>query len=186
MNLNDKKAIQVKLLGQALVVEKIEDARLLYSMGFYGKPIGVDKPKDASFDSPLILNPLEGLYLAEKGVIKVVDSNGLEIPLDKLKRLLLRSPRLKLLYSTYKSLRDSGFVVKPGLKFGSDFAVYRHGPGIDHAPYIVTVAERDKKMDPIEIVRAGRLSHSVRKTFILAVEEPNSGVRYIMFKWLRI
>ena len=37
-------------------------------------------------------------------------------------------------YLVYRMLRDSGFVVAPGIKFGSDFAVYQHGPGLDHAP----------------------------------------------------
>ena len=36
-------------------------------------------------------------------------------------------------------MRDSGLIVTPGIKFGCDFAVYKYGPGVEHAPYMVTV-----------------------------------------------
>jgi tRNA-intron endonuclease len=106
--------------------------------------------------------------------------------LEELKKNLLKSERMKLLYTVYKNLRDSGLIVRPGMKFGADFAIYRYGPGIDHAPFIVTVAKRGVKIDPIEIVRAGRLSHSVRKTFILALEESPGRIYYLMFKWFKL
>ena len=44
-------------------------------------------------------------------------------------------------YLVFKKLRDVGYVVSPGIKFGCDFAVYEHGPGIDHAPYLVQVVD---------------------------------------------
>ncbi|MFB0543798.1 MAG: hypothetical protein ACETVR_03355, partial [Candidatus Bathyarchaeia archaeon] len=62
--------------------EAIEDHRLivwipkegsrLYASGFYGKPLGISKPKEPDFDVPLILDLIEGVYLLEKGRIRVV------------------------------------------------------------------------------------------------------------------
>jgi len=68
----------------------------------------------------------------------------------------------------YKHLREKGYVIRPGLKFGVDFAVYLKGPGLEHSPYMVQIIERDGKLDPIELVRAGRLATTVRKNFVIA------------------
>ncbi len=180
------KRFEAVILGDNIIVPDIEASRKLYSMGYYGKPLGIDKPKSADFDSPLLLNPLEAVYLSEKGLITIKDKSGRVVALDELKGRVLKNERMRSLYAVYKDLRDSGLIVKPGMKFGADFAVYRYGPGIDHAPYIVSVMRPGEKIDPIEIVRAGRLSHSVRKTFILAVEEAPGRVIYITFKWFKL
>jgi tRNA-intron endonuclease len=93
---------------------------------------------------------------------------------------------LRLLYTVYRDLRDRGFIVRSGLKYGSDFTVYRLGPGLEHAPYILHVYRGFERLDPTEIVRAGRLSHSVRKTFILAFPSRDGRVTYLMFNWLKL
>ena len=50
-----------------------ESASEIFSLGFYGKPIGMPKPKSADFDKPLMLDLMEATYLAEKGHITVYD-----------------------------------------------------------------------------------------------------------------
>jgi len=37
----------------------------------------------------------------------------------------------------YKDLRDKGFIIKPGLKYGADFSVYEKGsrPGDEHSKW---------------------------------------------------
>ena len=84
----------------------------------------------------------------------------------------------------YYALRKKGYVVTTGIKFGCDFAVYEHGPGIDHAPYMVQVKKRAEQITATELVRAGRLATTVRKRFIIAV--PTGGptrIDYMMFRW---
>ena len=174
------------LLDKNLIIKDVENSRRLYMQGFFGKPIAIDKPKNSNFDSPLIVNALEGVYLAEKEVLEIRNFKGEMMTFSEIKNSLLKSDRMKTLYSVYKDLRESGFVVRPGMKFGADFAVYRYGPGIDHAPFVVTVTRKGIKIDPIEIVRAGRLSHSVKKTFILAVERVPGKIYYLMFKWFKL
>ena len=78
----------------------------------------------------------------------------------------------------------SEYIVTSGMKFGSDFAVYKHGPGLDHAPFIVSVSKADTMIDSTEIVRAGRLATTVKKRFIIAVPNLKTGiVNYLLFKW---
>jgi len=71
------------------------------------------------------------------------------------------------------------------LKYGADFTVYREGPGIEHAPYVLHVYEINHALEPTDIIRAGRLSHSVKKTFIIATVEPDGSPKYLMLKWWR-
>jgi tRNA-intron endonuclease len=89
-------------------------------------------------------------------------------------------------YAVYRDLRESDLIVTPGIKFGCDFAVYKHGPGVEHAPYMVSVKKAKSDMTATEIVKAGRLATTVRKRFIIAV--PNSEkakIRYLIFKWFK-
>ncbi len=170
------------------MVFDVDEARRLYSQGFYGKPLGVPKVRGGDFNAPLELDLIEAVYLAERGELEVYDEHGQLLSTSELReRARSRIPRFESLYRVYSELRDAGYVVRSGLKFGSDFAVYIHGPGIDHAPFLVTVVEYEETIDPLEVVRAGRLSHSVRKHFVIAAVNRRSGrVSYLAFSWLRV
>jgi tRNA-intron endonuclease len=174
--------VEVEALADGrLVVWFIDDGRRLFNTDFYGKPLGNPKPKE-DFNEPLILDLIEGVYLLEKKKIKVV-SGGHKLTLPGLKKLgKEKLGRFDALYAVYRDLREKGFVVTPGIKYGCDFAVYEQGPGIDHAPYIIQVMRRDDPMSATDIVKAGRLASTVRKTFITALPG-EEGVEYLEFKW---
>ncbi len=178
--------VEARLLGNRVIVWNPEDSLYLYKHGFYGKPVGIPKPKtDEDLKTQLELSLLEALYLAEKRLLKIRDLNGKIVSKKKLLEIARNShKRFDDLYLVYRDLREKGYVVRPGLKFGGDFAVYLMGPGIDHAPFIIHVIPQDEKIDPVEIVRAGRLTHTVRKKFVIATIDPQSKeVRYYMFMW---
>jgi tRNA-intron endonuclease len=170
-----------------VIIWDVEDARYIWSLGFFGKPIGVAKPKSPDFNSPLLLDLLEAVYLYEGGRICVMDKGGEPIPLELLIKRCRRSyNRFDEKYLVYKDLRDKGLVILSGLKFGVDFAVYRKGPGLEHAPYLVDVVGYGHVLSGDDLIRAGRLATTVRKRFILAV--PNlveKKVKYILFTWWR-
>jgi len=179
-----------RLSGYAVVVDDVESARRLYKGGFFGKFIGYDKVKLDEVDTvnaPLILSLYEALYLVESGALNVVDENGRRLDAEELRSIGRSKIRyFDEIYSIYKYFRDRGYVVKSGLKFGALFSVYEHGPGIDHAPMIVVFVEPSRGMSPIDITRGGRLSHSVRKTFVLAtVDDATKEVVFVAFEWIR-
>ncbi|MGQ9759906.1 MAG: tRNA-intron lyase [Candidatus Methanomethylicaceae archaeon] len=181
----DRKEIEAMLHGSRVLVWSKEDGAKLYKSGFYGKPVNISKPKDASeIVNYLELSLLEANYLVEKGIIKV-KSGKRTLTKESLFKLSKKHYRLfEELYAVYKDLRDKGYVVRPALKFGADLAVYQYGPGIDHAPYIIHVLPNSAEIDTLEIVRAGRLSHTVRKKFVLAtLDETQKKVVYYMFDW---
>jgi tRNA-intron endonuclease len=182
------KKIRVELIENFLIVWNPVDGSQLYKTGFYGKPLGISKPKIPEFKVPLILDLMEGVYLSEKGTIVVYEgSEKLKVGLKKLRQ------KAKQLYDefdekyyVYQDLRESGLIVTPGIKFGCDFAVYKYGPGVEHAPYMVSVKDVRSEISATEIVKAGRLATTVRKRFIVAVSDLGSErMRYLIFKWFK-
>jgi tRNA-intron endonuclease len=183
-----KSKINVELIENFLVVWDHKEGSELYKKGFYGKPLGIAKPKIPEFDVPLVLDLMEGLYLYEEGVISVYEGNdGKKVSLKKLRQMTKQLyDEFEEKYSVYRNLRDGGLVVTPGIKFGCDFAVYRQGPGVEHAPYMVSVKMADSHLTATEIVKAGRLATTVRKRFIIAVPNPKKDkVQYMIFKWFK-
>lgn len=182
------KKTAVELIENFLVVWNPKEGSALYKKGFYGKPLGIAKPKTSEFDVPLILDLMEGLYLTEKGLVTVCE--GPEKKKVGVKKLLQMAKQLyeefNEKYSVYKDLRESGLIVTPGIKFGCDFAVYKHGPGVEHAPYMVSVKKARSHLTATEVVKAGRLATTVRKRFIIAVpDSEKKKIRYLIFKWFK-
>jgi len=182
------KMIEAEFIENFLIIWNPEYGSELYKIGFYGKPIGISKPKSSDFDVPLILDLMEGLYLVEKRIIKVFE--GPDRNKVTFGNLRGRAKRLyedfDHKYAVYKDLRDKGLVVTPGVKFGCDFAVYKHGPGIDHAPFMVSVKSRKDEITATEIVKAGRLATTVRKRFIIAIPDLKAEeIEYLIFKWFK-
>ncbi|MGB9756617.1 MAG: tRNA-intron lyase [Candidatus Bathyarchaeales archaeon] len=182
------KKIDVEFIENFLIVWNPKEGSELYKKGFYGKPLGIPKPKIPEFEVPLILDLMEGLYLAEKGIINIYE--GPEKKKVGLKKLRQKARQLydefDEKYAVYRHLRDNGLIVTPGIKFGCDFAVYKHGPGIEHAPYMVSVKSASSEITATEIVKAGRLATTVRKRFIIAVPDvEREKIRYLIFKWFK-
>ncbi len=181
--------IQAEFIENFLVVWDAAKGSELYRQGYYGKPIGIPKPKIMEFTVPLILDLMEGLYLAEKEILTVREGikNKTKVNLKKLRQRARKLyEEFDLKYSVYRDLRDHGLIVTPGIKFGCDFAVYRRGPGVEHAPYMVSVKKATDKVTATEIVKAGRLATTVRKRFIVAVPDLGTEkIRYLIFKWFK-
>ena len=195
-----------ELIENRIIVWDIGDSRRLFGQGYYGKPIGMPKPKIEEIDVPLVLDLIEGLYLLESGEMEITRRGGggpggtaggsarpggrrrgeAEVTADDLREICGREYHdADRKYLVYKSFRDRGYVVNPGIKFGCDFAVYEKGPGIDHAPYLVQVYSRSQPITSTGIVLAGRLATTVRKQFILAVPRPGGSVDFLALDWWR-
>jgi tRNA-intron endonuclease len=179
---------KVELIENFLVVWNPQEGSQLYKTGFYGKPLGIPKPKIPEFKVPLLLDLMEGLYLVEQGKIAIYE--GAEKRKVGLKKLRHKAQQLYSQfdekYAVYQDLRDSGLIVTPGIKFGCDFAVYKYGPGVEHAPYMVSVKKAGSEISATEIVKTGRLATTVRKRFIIAVPDLEAETtKYLIFKWFK-
>jgi len=175
--------LKSELIDNRIVVWDIKDSQKLFTNGYYGKPIGIPKPKLNEINVPLILDLMEGYYLLQKSIIsiykvkkKITETEMLEICRNEYHNFDKK-------FLVYKNFRDKGYIINPGIKFGCDFAVYQKGPGIDHAPYLVQVYNTTDSISSTGVVLAGRLATTVRKQFILAIPHGKDDVNYLALDW---
>ena len=177
-----------ELVENRIVIWDIEQSRKLFTSGFFGKPLGIPKPKGDEFTAPLILDLIEGYYLMKERKLKIQScEDKSDVNLNRIQEICVKEyVDFDHKYTVYQHLRKSGLIVSPGIKFGCDFAVYIKGPGIDHAPYLVQVMKSADKITATGVVLAGRLATTVKKKFIIAVVEKETlKIDFISFDWWR-
>ncbi|MCY3410960.1 MAG: tRNA-intron lyase [Candidatus Heimdallarchaeota archaeon] len=172
--------IVVDIISNSLTIWNYQQANQIYEMGYFGKPLGVRKATPGQeINRPLSLSLFDGLYLLEMGVVQIRKGRLLSKE-EYIQYADEHFEDFKDKYVIYKEFRDKGYVVRPGMKFGTDFIIYEKGPGIDHSKYAVLVEKDDSQLSAINIVRAGRLAHSVKKTFLIATKMGDAH-RYFSF-----
>ncbi len=143
------------VFGDRVVTENTE----IFTRYFYGS-------EKAGF---VALSLIESAYLIEKGVLELQNMGADEFlkMAEKIEEGFARK------YEVYKDLKERGFVVKTGFKFGSDFRVYTKVESVadlPHSEYLVAIVD-DKELKLSEVARAVRLAQSVRKKMIFAFED---------------
>ncbi|KAM5236106.1 tRNA-splicing endonuclease subunit Sen34 isoform 2-T2 [Ctenodactylus gundi] len=92
-------------------------------------------------------------------------------------------PAHELRYSIYRDLWERGFFLSAAGKFGGDFLVYPGDPLRFHAHYIAQCWAPDDPIPLQDLVSAGRLGTSVRKTLLLCSPQPDGKVVYTSLQW---
>ena len=77
----------------------------------------------------------------------------------------------------YGEMTAMGLKVNSGFKFGADYRVYSENE--EHAPWIVIVCNNEMKW--LEVARANRVSHAVKKKLVFWVNDA-----WITVKWIRL
>jgi tRNA-intron endonuclease len=187
MSLEPEAITVAELVDDRGIVWQPEGGMRLYADGYFGQPVGIRKPKSAEFDKPLELSLVECAYLVGSRKLIVHDSaDNHYLTVDELITIGEKwESGFRDRFRVYSHLRERGYIVRPGLKFGTDFAVYEKGPGKDHAPFLVHVIPQKDGVVPLDIVRAGRLATSVKKKFIIATVKDDGEIVYYSFVWHR-
>jgi tRNA-intron endonuclease len=72
------------LVKKRILIWDKEESRALFGNGYYGKPLGISKPKGILFESPLILDLIEGCYLLRNGRLTVRNASGRPVSMKKI------------------------------------------------------------------------------------------------------
>lgn len=129
----------------------------------------------------LVLDLFEAAYLLGKKKLEIVDSKTKKISLEKLEQHAQKRDKcFHEKFVVFKELRDRGFVVKTGLKFGFDFRVYPPGkrPGQAHTQWVVNVATQNERFTMPQISRMIRLSGNLNTILLNAVVDSEDDVSY--------
>jgi tRNA-intron endonuclease len=133
-------------------------------------------------EEQLLLSPEEALYLKEKKAeLEIEDKKGKKLGYKELMKHFNKLDKdFPRKYLVYRDLRDRGFCVKTGFKFGSHFRVYSRGekPGSGHAIWLVHCLPEEYVCDLSDISRAVRLAQNVRKKMIYAVLDKEGDITY--------
>ncbi|XP_067029303.1 tRNA-splicing endonuclease subunit Sen34-like [Acropora muricata] len=90
----------------------------------------------------------------------------------------------KLHYRVFLDLWEKGYYLTSAVNFGGDFLAYPGDPMKYHSFYIVIIIPWGRKIRPFDIISAGRLGASVKKTALLcSVEEDTNTIVYVSVKW---
>ena len=165
-----RKAAALLIKGHVLVrdPEMIED---LDKRG-YGE-------KDAD---QLLLSPEEAMYLNEKRAeFPIEDYTGKKLTYRQLMGRFTRTDKeFSRKYLVFRDLRNRGYCVKTGFKFGSDYRLYARGdrPGRGHAMWLVHCVPENTTFGFSNLSRSVRLAQNVRKKMIYAVLDKEGDITY--------
>ena len=132
----------------------------------------------------LVLSLYEAAYLLERGKIEVF-RNGKALSVEEFFREAEREePEFYVRYAVFKDIRDRGFVIKTGFKFGTHFRVYPRGkkPGEAHTEFTVQVMPEEKRLEITDISRMVRLARAIRTKLVLAVVDSENEIVYYEIK----
>jgi len=93
-------------------------------------------------------------------------------------------------FIVYSDLRERGFIVKTGFKFGCDFRVYARGVKIkkgrkaphEHTKWVVHAIPEEYNCSFPELSRAVRLAQNIRTEMIWAIVDSENDVTYYSIK----
>ncbi|MCA9487093.1 tRNA-intron lyase [Candidatus Woesearchaeota archaeon] len=166
-----ERLIEVLLKKGIFLVSRGEDAQFLESKG-YGQR-----------SSLFTLSFQEALYLLEKKWIFVVKGKK---ELD-FQTLLGKQKASFFSYLVYKDLRQRGYSVQSGLKFGADFRLYDKGHrDEEHALWLVLVLREDEQLKMKDFVAKNRIATTVRKRLLFALVSEDHSLSYFECNWRRM
>ena len=158
------------LLGNKVIVDNSTLKGQLVQRGF-----GESKGRT------LVLDIYEAVFLSIKGKIDAADSKGKE---KSAKDLLVLGMKMdKEFYSkllVYSDIREKGFSIKTGLKFGFDFRVYPKGKrmGQAHSKFVIKVVDESEKLSMPELSGMSRLSGNLHTKAVLAIVDSENYISY--------
>jgi len=161
--------------GDTVTVQADNMALRLNQKSYYGNLEG----------DQLKLSLVEAAYLQWKGKLSIWDGEK-RISFNELLSILDRRG-LYQKFIVYRDLRERGYIVKTGFKYGSEFRVYERGetPTKDHSSYLVKVLHEGAKLKILDFSSYVRVAHGVRKKLILAVVDDEEDITYYMVEWIR-
>lgn len=136
------------------------------------------------------LELVEATYLLEKGKIKI-KKTGKKKAIAFKDFIKIATEQIKDFYTqyvVYHDLRERGYLVKTGFKFGCHFRVYERGVKLKHGPkaphehtkWVVHAVAEESAFSLPELSRAVRLAHNIRATMLWAVVDKESDVTYYL------
>ncbi|MEG3225348.1 MAG: tRNA-intron lyase [Methanobacteriales archaeon Met13] len=128
---------------------------------------------------------LEALFLMEKEKLNILQE-GRKLSLEEATDLIIERGLLNK-YLVFKDLRNRGYIVRTGFKYGSEFRLYERGksPGDGNSDLLVKVMIEDQDIHIKDFSSYVRVAHGVNKKLMLAVVDHEQDITYYNVEWTR-
>jgi len=135
-------------------------------------------------EGKVIYTNFEALYLLETKKAEIIDlRTNKNLSETNLIKLFSKKSDFLTNYIVYKYLKNKGYLVKTGLKFGEEFRVYKKQD--KHARWIVYPIKSTDKIQPKELISKSRVSHSTGKKLLLAIVDSEEDITFYEIDWLK-
>ncbi len=168
-------------LENKVVVWSKEEGNRIYSEKYFGKCVDEEKV------TYLQLSLEEAMLLIDRGHIKI-NYEGKSITAQAFyEKCMIVDKEFPQKFTVYRDLRNRGYIVKSGFKFGTHFRVYDRGVNPykegsketkEHTKYNVHAYPENHMLMPQEWSRYVRLSHNIRATALMAIVDEEGDVTY--------
>jgi len=180
-----KEKIKIRDIVEVIMMQgKLENNKIVVSDNSAISKLHGKRAYGIMSNGKLYLSLLEAYYLFEKGKLQVLKNNK-SISSTSIKSLVDKETDFNAKYCVYKDLRDRGYIVKTGFKYGCHFRVYRNSIE-EHAEYLVQSFIEHDSIITDDIIRHVRLAHSVKKKMIFALVDEENDISYISFNRIKI
>ncbi|MCL2687774.1 MAG: tRNA-intron lyase [Methanobrevibacter sp.] len=138
-------------------------------------------------DNTLELSITEAFYLMEKGRLSIYNLGSDEKLEENYIRDFIKKEKVYGKYLVYKDLKDRGYIIKTGFKYGSEFRLYERGksPGEGHSDYLVKVIYENYDIHALDFASYVRVAHGVKKSLLLAVVDDEEDITYYTIEWTK-
>lgn len=95
------------------------------------------------------------------------------------------SPHERSRCAIFRDLREKGYFIGGGIKFGGEYLVYPGDPLRYHSHFVATVQDSfDSNIRPMEVVAHGRLGTATKKTHLIcAWDDVENKASYLSIEW---
>ena len=133
----------------------------------------------------LNLSLIEACYLLEKGRLDIYEDD-IECTAGYIIDIL-KEQGIYGKYVVYRDLKDRGFIIKTGFKYGTEFRLYDRGrgPGQGHSNYLVKIIFESYEINSLNFASYIRVAHGVNKKFLLAIVDDDFDITYYNVEWTR-
>ena len=178
-------------LNNEVVVWDEKDIQKIHRDKYFGKILKNHEGKEY-----LKLLFVEAAYLLEKGMINIKDYKTEDVfSFDTFYSLCCSLDKeFPQKYVVFRDLRDRGYVVKSGFKFGTHFRVYEKGVNPykkgektkrEHTRFNVHAYLENKVFTFQELSRYVRLSHNIRAQALIAIVDEENEVTYYLISRIK-
>lgn len=133
----------------------------------------------------LELSLIEACYLMEKGRLDIYKNNK-KCKFNNILNLIKEKDSYGK-FVVFKDLKDRGYIIRTGFKYGSEFRIYSrgHSPGEGHSDFLVKIFFENDNIPAMNFASYVRVSHGVNKNLLIAIVDEDFDITYYNVEWTK-